>query len=175
MVEKVLLKTERMKGYGPYVVDNYQVNYLFGLNDLCENYLKKDFTLLELGTNDGVSTSLFAHFVDKVVCVDINKTTDMEDVYSRYNNITFHNTSFNDFLSYDTDNMYDFIYIDGGHNFDSVNTDIEQFKHKVKKGGYISGHDYNSENPEVILAVKNHFLNEEIIIFSDSSWLVKIN
>ena len=172
--EKIQLNTERMQGQGPYFVGDFQVNYLYGLNDLCEKYLKKDFTLLELGSNDGISTRLFSYFVEKVVCVDNNKTASMIDACSKYNNINFHHKSFIDFLAFDKDNTYDIIYIDGNHDFESIDNDIEQFKHKVKKGGYISGHDYNTETPGVKLAIEKHFPNEEVIIFSDSSWLIKI-
>lgn len=174
MKNKIPLNTERMKGFGPYVVDSFEVNYLYGLNELCEKYVKKDFTILELGSNDGVSASLFSYFADRVICVDLKKTKDMDIVISENKNIVFHKTSFENFLSNDYDNKYDLIYIDGGHDFKNINKDIELFKNKVKKGGYISGHDFNSETNDVGLAVKNHFPNEEIMIFSDSSWLVKI-
>jgi predicted phosphodiesterase len=74
----------------------------------------------------------------------------------------------------DSNNLYDLIYIDGNHDYDSMNRDIENFKHKVKKGGYISGHDFNSNTGDVEIAVRNHFPDKEISIFSDSSWLIKM-
>jgi hypothetical protein len=43
------LNTERMYGMGPCNVDDFQINYLYGLNDLCEKFLQKDFRILELG------------------------------------------------------------------------------------------------------------------------------
>lgn len=39
-------------------------------------------------------------------------------------------------------NSIDFIYIDGGHQFDYVMCDIIEWSKRVKKGGIISGHDY---------------------------------
>jgi hypothetical protein len=174
MENKISLDTERMKGFGNYIVDNFEVNYLFGLNDLCEKYVKKNFKILELGSNEGVSARLFSYFAEKVVCVDLNKTKSMDEAVSKHNNIIFYHTSFKNFLENDKNNEYDLIYIDGDHDFKNVNEDIEFFKSKVKKGGYISGHDCNSETPGVRLAIETHFPNEEIILFSDSSWLIKI-
>lgn len=175
MKNKIPLDTERMKGFGSYNIDGFEVNYLYGLNDLCEKYIKNNFTILELGSNEGVSTSLFSFFAEKVVCVDINKNPSITEVISKYDNIIFHNTSFETFLENDNNNQYDLIYIDGGHSFEDVNKDIELFKGRVKFGGYISGHDCNSDTPGVRLAIEKHFPNKEIILFSDSSWLIKID
>jgi len=174
MKNKINLKTERMKGYGPYLVDEYEVNYLYGLNDLCEKYVKNNFTILELGSNDGISTTLFSYFAEKVVSVDIHKTNNMNQVLLENNNIVFYNMSFNDFLKIDKDNKYDLIYIDGDHDFESVNRDIELYKNKIKPNGYISGHDFNSNTLGVKKAVENHFPIEKVITFSDSSWLIEI-
>jgi hypothetical protein len=175
MKNKIDLNTERMVGFGPYVIDEYQVNYLFGLNDMCEKYINKDFEILELGSNDGVSTSLFSFFAKTVVAVDIKKTSSINKVIEENNNIKFYNTSFKDFFDSDGDNKYDLIYIDGNHDFDSVFLDISFFKNKIKSGGYLSGHDYNVSTPGVELAVRKHFPNNEIFVFSDSSWIIKIN
>lgn len=174
MKNKIPLDTERMKGYGSYIVENFNVNYLYGLNDLCEKYIKKNFTILELGSNEGVSSRLFSYFAEKVVCVDFIRTESMDDTVSKHSNIIFHETSFKDFLKYDKNNEYDLIYIDGGHTFENVYEDIKLFKSKVRKGGYLSGHDCNPSTPGVRVAIESHFPNEEIILFSDSSWLIKI-
>jgi len=174
MKNKINLETERMKGFGPYLVDDLKVNYLFGLNDLCEKYVKKNFIVLELGSNDGISSSLFSYFAEKVVSVDIVKTNSMSNILSENSNIVFYNMSFKNFLEIDGNNMYDLIYIDGDHDFESVSGDIELFKNKVKIGGFLCGHDLNLKTPGVKLAVEKHFPNKEIFLFSDSSWLVKI-
>jgi hypothetical protein len=93
---------------------------LFGLNDLCEKYVKKNFIVLELGSNDGISSSLFSFFAEKVVSVDIVKTNSMSNILSENSNIVFYNMSFKNFLEIDGNNMYDLIYIDGDHDFESV-------------------------------------------------------
>lgn len=38
----------------------------------------------------------------------------------------------------------DFIYIDGNHGFGYVAMDLQQWSHRVRKGGIIAGHDYYS-------------------------------
>jgi hypothetical protein len=40
------------------------------------------------------------------------------------------------------DNSLDFVYIDANHAYDFVKDDIELWYPKVKKGGYLCGHDY---------------------------------
>ncbi len=174
MKNKIDLKTERMSGLGPYIRENFQVNYLYGLNELCEEFIKEDFEILELGSNDGVSTSLFSYFASKVTAVDLKETEKMRKLLNESTNINFFNMSFENFLSVDGDYKYDLIYIDGNHGFDSVYNDIKHFKNKVKPYGYIAGHDYIKETSGVELAVKKHFPNHEIKLFSDSSWLIKI-
>ena len=40
------------------------------------------------------------------------------------------------------DNSIDFIFMDGNHDYEDVKEDIRKWFPKVKKGGYIGGHDY---------------------------------
>jgi len=69
-----------------------------------------------------------------------------------------------------SDEFFDFIYIDGNHNYDSVRQDIDVWFPKVKKGGLLGGHDYdirNIERQDVTEAVKD-FAKEnslEVMIF----------
>ena len=46
---------------GKHEIPGLQVNYLFGLRDLCEKYLDNSKTVLELGSYAGVSTELFSN------------------------------------------------------------------------------------------------------------------
>lgn len=41
------------------------------------------------------------------------------------------------------DNSLDFVYIDANHTYESVAEDISLYYPKVKKGGLLSGHDYD--------------------------------
>ncbi len=60
----------------------------------------------------------------------------------------------------------DFIYIDGNHSYKSVMADIELALQKVEHG-IIGGHDYSSEYPDVIKAVKRKFGNEFQFVGND--------
>lgn len=49
---------------------------------------------------------------------------------------------------------FDFIFIDGSHDFGHVTGDIQMFSRLLKPGGLLSGHDYNEPTcPEVASAV----------------------
>jgi len=36
-----------------------------------------------------------------------------------------------------------FVYVDGGHTYEVVKSDLETWWDKIKVGGYLAGHDYN--------------------------------
>lgn len=57
------------------------------------------------------------------------------------------------FLNSLPDSYLDFIYIDAEHTFDSVSKELLVADIKVKKSGYICGHDYCDKTPGVIQAV----------------------
>ena len=158
----------------PYIVDNFKVNYLYGLDDICKKYLKSHFNILEFGVNDGVSTSLFSTYCNRVVAVDMNKTFRLEKVLMEYNNIEFHQMFFKDF-AHKCDEKFDFIYIDGMHDYNGVKQDIILSLNLIKEDGILAGHDFNSENPGVSKAVYEFFDKNDIEVFSDSSWVVNIN
>jgi hypothetical protein len=171
-VNKIDLSTQRMAGGGEGSIDAYRVNVLFGLDDLCKKYVTKDACVLELGTNAGVSTSLFAYYANQVVGVDMLLNPLMSGMVDCFNNITFINKTFKDFLAVNTEH-YDVIYIDGCHEYENVIVDINDFYPLVKSGGCLAGHDFNNNTPGVEQAVREVFSNEEIEVFSDSSWLIR--
>lgn len=47
------------------------------------------------------------------------------------------------------DNSLDFVFIDADHTYHAVKADIEAFMPKIKSGGYIAGHDYNSPGADL--------------------------
>jgi len=48
---------------------------------------------------------------------------------------------------------FDFIFIDGAHDYDSVRNDIKIAFSALKPGGFLSGHDYHDKGHDVIRAV----------------------
>lgn len=59
------------------------------------------------------------------------------------------------------DQSLDFVFIDAQHNYDSVKNDLEYWTRKVKKGGLVSGHDYEPNFPGVVQAVQERFTEFE--------------
>lgn len=51
------------------------------------------------------------------------------------------------------DNYFDFVYIDDGHDYESVKRQICLYYPKVKKGGILGGHDFCVSCPDVCRAV----------------------
>lgn len=66
------------------------------------------------------------------------------------------------------DNSLDFVFIDASHEYEDVKKDIEAWLPKVKPGGILAGHDYDSFWPGVVRAV-----NETLrIVFADEHCFV---
>lgn len=57
------------------------------------------------------------------------------------------------------DYFFDFVYIDGAHDFFSVSEDIRYWLPKVKNGGVLAGHDFNNHETEVAQAVKSSLID----------------
>jgi len=71
------------------------------------------------------------------------------------------------------DNSLDFVFIDGDHSYAGVKKDIKLWLPKVKKGGWIGGHDYNhSRLPGVKKAVDEVFNNLELD--DNRTWFVRL-
>ena len=69
------------------------------------------------------------------------------------------------------DESVQFVYIDALHTYDGVKKDLKLWYPKIKKGGFISGHDYDSKHhPGVKIAV-DEFLGGVNERFPDSSWI----
>jgi len=58
------------------------------------------------------------------------------------NNITVEKGDSSSMLSIYPNEFFDMIYLDGDHAYEGVKKDLEQAILKVKKGGWIMGHDY---------------------------------
>lgn len=56
-----------------------------------------------------------------------------------------------------TDGSLDFVFIDADHSDTAVTEDIQLWAPKVRKGGWLGGHDYSPKFPGVIKAVDRAF------------------
>jgi hypothetical protein len=167
------------------------------LNNMCD-FIKSNgnivTNIVEIGAFQGESTTIFSkNFPNSnIFAVDfwINNYDDREVNINSYNMIDVEN-NFNiltkyypniikikmlssEFSNIISDNSIDFIYIDGDHSYNGVNSDIMSWKNKIKPNGFIGGHDYNEKQAgTVVRAVSENFPNSKIDIFGPS-WLIKI-
>ena len=70
------------------------------------------------------------------------------------------------------DASLDFVFIDADHSYEGVKRDISAWLPKVKKGGYICGHDY-PRYPGVVRAVNEAF-GDSVELDADHCWFVML-
>lgn len=80
-----------------------------------------------------------------------------------------------DVINYFQNNSLDFVYIDGNHQYKFVKQDIKLYYPKVKKGGWIGGHDYTNSSETKregfgVFKAVNEFFNK--INFHELDWWV---
>jgi len=69
---------------------------------------------------------------------------------------------------------FDFVYIDGSHEYEDVKSDILQYYDMLRPGGIMFGDDYtNGAFPGVADAVNELFFHEQIEVVDNWFWLVK--
>jgi len=151
--------------------------------------------MAEIGCWVGHSTSFFASKFKKVYAIDPWKpgyndidpasNLDLEKSYLEFkercfycDNIEIYKKTSLEASREFKDESLDFVYIDANHIYDSVVMDINLWLPKIKKDGYIGGHDYcylnkdgSKEHPWIdVFDAVNDTLGEPEIIFGDSSW-----
>jgi predicted O-methyltransferase YrrM len=169
--------------------------YIKGLEDMIDyidKHIKtKNLFLVEIGSYIGESTTIFAKNFNKVISIDPHiDGYDMNDpachhisfnqVYKKFiENVSKHeNISHIRKLSDDAVIMFnnesiDVLYIDGLHTYEQVKKDIENYLPKIKKGGFICGHDYHDNWIGVKQAI-NETIGYVDKVFIDTSWLTQI-
>lgn len=122
-----------------------------------------EFYLVDLFYGNGISGDKNGENI-KTICLE----TSYNNLIKKYKNLEhikiIRNKSI-DFFKELPDNYLDFVYIDGDHSYEGVKTDLEYAIKKVKKGGFICGHDYSKSFLGVIKAV-DEFCQKNKISFS---------
>ena len=165
--------------------------YTEGLIDLI-GHLKGVENMVEIGSYQGESTLIFLEnltTLKKIFAVDpwvngycegdvcseeypmeiVEKNFDLRT--KNFGNLVKIKKTSEQFSKEIEDLSLDFVYIDGDHRYESCLKDIELWLPKVKKGGFIGGHDYLERCfPGVVRAVSEKLGNPNFI-FEDTSWL----
>jgi hypothetical protein len=146
--------------------------------------------MVELGSYAGQSTSIFSKYFKRVIAIDPwenqdEYTHDMELVEKVFDKFVGVQRNVEKRKGYSVevsetfeDNSLDFVYIDARHEEEYVLEDIEAWLPKLKKHGFIGGHDfylYAVTDPWVGKAVLSKFDKDDVLCFTDGSWLVKCN
>lgn len=169
----------------------FDQNSVRGLYDLVHQFYKPDFKMVEVGSFEGVSTLLFASCVNTVYSVDcydykvpptgripshdrlfveaerlfISRTKDVKNI------VKIRKTSVEAAKDFE-DYSLDAVYIDAEHDEDSVREDIRTWTPKLKRGGILSGHDFNLPHIKRILVEEQGYNPQHITVALDTSWAV---
>jgi cephalosporin hydroxylase len=173
-----------------------------GLQDLIE-YLKthlgdlKSKTMIEIGSYAGESSVMFAEHFKLVICIDpfmddydpndlVNGFATMDIVEKRFDENTNNYINIQKIkmtsddaidimlkLNINPNFAVDFVYIDALHTYDQVKKDIENYMPIIVDGGFIGGHDYHPNHPEVMRAVDEKLLSVDAS-FVDGSFVKQV-
>jgi predicted O-methyltransferase YrrM len=179
--KKYLETAYRMFGlYG----DENGVNRTQGLFMMCEDIIKPNYVIAEIGSFGGVSSEVLALHCEKLYCIDtwedwsgdgfiyvaMDKFDKMRSLYSHIDKLHMRGDEASKLFE---DEYFDLVYIDASHSYDDVMNDIKIWIPKVKYGGYLAGHDY-LEGVDVLCVVNDFFgKTHSITRYPDSTWVIK--
>lgn len=151
-----------------------------GLQDLIKK-LPNNMRVVEVGTYAGESAEIFLKSgkVDVIYCIDLWHIKDWAEaekyvdiLMSKYPNKILKMKSSSDLAcQFLLNEDFDLVYIDANHYYEPCKKDIVNYLPKVKKGGWIGGHDYKMDS---VKRAVNEILGEPDYVFADSSWLKKV-
>tara|TARA_B100000287_G_scaffold333763_1_gene318936 strand:- start:2272 stop:2829 length:558 start_codon:yes stop_codon:yes gene_type:complete len=185
------MKTQRFNAPLEWYEDDVNVNIL-GLFELILALPRnKNQRMIEIGSYMGESTMLFASSQIFKEIHAIEPFAGHEDFNEKYNHNWYRvkkefekNTRFFDNIihheaySYNIvdefNDDYDFIYIDGSHDYKDIKRDLELYLPKLKKGGIIGGHDYHEWGWPGVFKAVNEVVGKPDTICCDTSWIKKV-
>ena len=145
-------------------------NFLPGLAELILHARPR--TVIEIGSDRGVSTELFLLTTARVVAVDPWENLDSFQEFGErcagYPHLELcRGTSPEALAQFGAE--FDMCYIDADHSYEAVRRDILACARIVKPDGWLAGHDYHQ--PQVERAVLS--MIDEPMSFRDGSWLAR--
>lgn len=145
-------------------------NFLPGLAELVMRAQPR--TVIEIGSDRGVSTELFLLTTARVVAVDPwENHSALQEFAERcacYPHLEIRRGKCPEALA-NFGVEFDMCYIDADHSYEAVRRDILACTRIVKPDGWLAGHDYHQ--PQVARAVLSMLV--EPLTFRDGSWLAK--
>jgi hypothetical protein len=69
--------------------------------------------------------------------------------------------------------FFDWVFIDGNHNYPDVGRDILAWGPKVKMGGYLCGHDYGHKSCTGVKQAVDEIFPTDLVVGDDWTWFVK--
>jgi len=162
------------------------------LDLMCKYLNLLDKTMAEIGAYAGEGTEVFARYCNTVYAIDswdVGKEISNGSIHEHKNLMTEDvEKAFNErvkeypgvvklkmydmeALGYIDEQSLDFVYIDAEHTEEEVRRQITMWLPKLRMGGIMGGHDFNSSFPGVVKAVREA-LGEPDKLFTDggTSW-----
>lgn len=143
--------------------------------------LPADAIVAELGSFSGEGAEQFRKSgkVSRIICIDHWQGESMGSVRDAFEwrmrnprllgEVSVLAMKTSDAVSLIANESLDMAYVDASHDYASVKEDIENWLPKVKRGGFIAGHDWHLEHFDVVRAVVD-MLGRPDGICPDTSW-----
>ncbi len=130
-------------------------------------------TMVEVGSSYGASTRVHALFAEIVTAVDPwpDENTFLAFCFKKPTNVVVCRKRSLDAALDFADGSLDLVYIDAEHDYDSVVSDISAWLPKIRKGGWIAGHDYHPDFG--VMKAVNDILGNPDKVYPDTSWLFR--
>ena len=158
-------------------------NRVAGLIRLCEDSFGRKITdpdpeelplICEIGIASGVSTEVFAAF-GNVQAIDFHLWKPAVDRFQgREDRVTLLQAESWASSELVEDGAFDMVYLDSDHSYNHVYREIQLWLPKVKKGGFLAGHDSSFSFPGVQQAVME-LLGGADMTYEDTSWIFRVN
>lgn len=90
--------------------------------------------------------------------------------------VHIHREASADAVSAFPDEYFDWVYLDGNHQYDFVKNDLESFCRKTKSNGLIAGDDYGRRNWPGVTQAVDEFVAEglcDVVLIKDSQFILR--
>jgi hypothetical protein len=138
---------------------------------------KEELKGVEIGVDHGFNakTILENLSIKKLYLIDIKFKKTTINRLSKYKDKIEFIEKYSDKAAKEIPDNMDFIYVDGGHDYQCVKKDIELYYPKVKNGGIFGGHDFDANHIDICKAVFEFVQKNNLNLYGRNSdwWIVK--